>query len=123
MAMLFITHDLGVVAEVAQDVAVMYCGQIVESGSVLSVLKKPLHPYTRGLLASVPRSDRSREGDLQAISGRVPDPRNLPRGCRFSPRCPHAQPDRCDSHVPDLEVTGTGAAVRCVRWRELALQS
>jgi oligopeptide/dipeptide ABC transporter ATP-binding protein len=119
MAMLFITHDLGVVAEIAQDVAVMYCGQIVETGSVASVLTHPLHPYTRGLLASVPRPDRPRAGSLQSIPGRVPDPRNLPPGCRFSPRCRFSVPGLCDMAVPALEDNGSGGAVRCVRWSEL----
>ncbi len=120
MAMLFITHDLGVVAEIAHDVAVMYAGQVVEEGSVADVLKRPLHPYTRGLLNSVPRPDRDRTGKLVAIRGRVPDIRNLPQGCRFHPRCPHAEPGRCDTVVPPLELLEDGRRVRCVRWRELA---
>ena len=123
MAMMFITHDLGVVAEIAHDVAVMYTGQIVEEGSVDAVLSRPRHPYTLGLLASVPRHDQARQGNLQAIPGRVPDPRSLPPGCRFSPRCPHSQPGRCDVRVPDLEDTGDGQAVRCVRWREIGAAS
>ncbi len=119
MGMLFITHDLGVVAEIAHDVAVMYAGQVVEEGTVSDVLKRPLHPYTQGLLASVPRSDRDREGKLVAIRGRVPDIRDLPPGCRFHPRCPHVIPGRCDVAVPPLEDAGAGRRVRCVRWREL----
>jgi oligopeptide/dipeptide ABC transporter ATP-binding protein len=121
MAMLFITHDLGVVAEIAHDVAVMYAGQVVEEGSVIEVLKHPRHPYTRGLLDSVPRPDRDREGKLRAIPGRVPDIRDLPKGCRFTPRCPYAEIGRCDVQVPELEVTEGQHRVRCVRWRELDL--
>jgi oligopeptide/dipeptide ABC transporter ATP-binding protein len=119
MAMLFITHDLGVVAEVAHDVAVMYAGQVVEQGSVIEVLKHPRHPYTRGLLNSVPRPDREREGKLRAIPGRVPDMGNMPAGCRFHPRCAYAQAGRCDVAVPPLETVAGEHKVRCVRWREL----
>jgi oligopeptide/dipeptide ABC transporter ATP-binding protein len=118
MAMLFITHDLGVVAEIGQDVAVMYAGQVVEEGAVPNVLASPLHPYTRGLLASVPRPDRPPEGTLQAIPGRVPDARSFPAGCRFGPRCAYFQSRRCDNPIP-LEDAGDGRKVRCVRWREL----
>ncbi len=122
MAMLFITHDLGVVAEIAHDVAVMYAGQIVEQGSVVAVLKAPRHPYTRGLLASVPRTDRprSQQRRMAAIPGIVPDLAHLPPGCRFQPRCAMAEPGVCDVGQPPLEVGSDGHAVRCWRWRELA---
>ena len=121
MAMMFITHDLGVVAEIAHDVAVMYAGQVVEQGSVMEVLKHPRHPYTRGLLASVPRPDRDHEGALHVIPGRVPDIRDMPKGCRFHPRCAYALAGRCDVVMPLLERVEGERFVRCVRWRELAL--
>ncbi len=121
MAMLFITHDLGVVAEIAQDVAVMYAGQVVEEGSVVAVLKRPRHPYTIGLLGSVPRTDRPRSElpRLAAIPGMVPDPLNMPEGCRFHPRCSLAKEGLCDREAPPLESVPDGHAVRCWRWREI----
>lgn len=121
MAMLFITHDLGVVAEIADDVAVMYAGEVIEEGSVIEVLKHPRHPYTRGLLNSVPRPDRDREGNLHAIPGRVPDIGDLPKGCRFHPRCAFAEVGRCDVASPKLEITKGQHRVRCLLWRELDL--
>ncbi len=119
MAILFITHDLGVVAEIADRVSVMYAGQVVETGSVRDVLQRPRHPYTRALMAALPRIDR-RGAKLAAIPGIVPDLRNMPRGCRFHPRCSAAQAGRCDAQAPALEEVGGGGAVRCLRWRELA---
>jgi oligopeptide/dipeptide ABC transporter ATP-binding protein len=119
MAILFITHDLGVVAEIADRVSVMYAGQVVETGSVRDVLQRPRHPYTRALMAALPRIDR-RGAKLAAIPGIVPDLRNMPRGCRFHPRCAAAQPGRCDAQAPALEDVGDGGgAVRCLRWQEL----
>ncbi|MEK7732442.1 MAG: ABC transporter ATP-binding protein, partial [Planctomycetota bacterium] len=87
MSILLITHDLGVVAEVADDVNVMYAGRIVEHGPVAEVLAHPLHPYTQGLLRCMPRLSQRKER-LEVIPGTVPDPRRLPSGCRFHPRCP-----------------------------------
>src|SRR5687768_16461690 len=88
-AILLITHDLGVVAEMADTVAVMYAGQIVEQAPVHDLFARPQHPYTVGLLASVPRLDQ-RRGALPAIEGTVPAPQQMPPGCRFAPRCPFA---------------------------------
>ncbi len=119
MAVLFITHDLGVVAEIADRVSVMYAGQIVESGTVRDVLKRPRHPYTRALLDSLPRVDR-RGGKLPAIPGIVPDLRHMPGGCRFHPRCTATKPGLCDVDSPDLETMPSGGTLRCLRWRELA---
>jgi oligopeptide/dipeptide ABC transporter ATP-binding protein len=119
MAILFITHDLGVVAEIADRVSVMYAGQIVESGSVRDVLQRPRHPYTRALMSALPRVDR-RGARLAAIPGIVPDLRRMPQGCRFHPRCAAAEPGRCDARAPVLEDVADGVAVRCLRWRELA---
>jgi oligopeptide/dipeptide ABC transporter ATP-binding protein len=102
MAVLMITHDLGVIAEVADHVAIMYAGQIIESGAVDTIFHQPSHPYTKGLLASVPRLDETRER-LSVIPGTVPNARHFPVGCRFASRCSIAQ-DQC-SHQPEwLEV-------------------
>ena len=119
MGMLFITHDFGVVAEIAQRVVVMYAGEVVEEGDVRQVLKHPLHPYTQGLIASLPRIDRPvQEGTFYAIGGRVPEPGAMPEGCRFRPRCLHARADVCT--LPQtLQPTGEGRQVRCIRWHEL----
>jgi peptide/nickel transport system ATP-binding protein len=102
MTMLFITHDLGVVAEIADDVAVMYLGKIVEQGPVGAVLGDPKHPYTRGLLASMPRLDRHFKAPLNAIRGNVPSPAARPAGCSFHPRCDWARAGLCDRVEPPL---------------------
>ncbi|MDK3019113.1 ABC transporter ATP-binding protein [Pseudodonghicola flavimaris] len=121
MAMLFITHDFGVVAEIADRVMVMYAGRIVEGGELAEVLSSPRMPYTRGLLGSVPRFEDAglRSGPLGTIEGFVPSPDALPQGCAFHPRCPHARPGLCDVDLPDLTaVDGTGHRVRCLRASE-----
>lgn len=100
MAMLFITHDLGVVSEVADDVAVMYMGRIVESGPVAQVLSDPRHPYTRGLLASRPSVTGRRRERLETIPGTVPHLHNRPSGCAFFARCGHRRPGECDRQAP-----------------------
>ncbi len=114
MGLVLITHSLGVVAEVAEEVVVMYAAQVVERGSVAEVFARPLHPYTRALLAAVPDGENEPEG----IAGVVPRPDAWPPGCRFAPRCPHAAPI-CE-RPPPLEEAGD-RAVRCVRWRELTI--
>ena len=122
MGMLFITHDLGVVAQIADRVAVMYAGRIVEEGAVEAVFDQPRHPYTRALLRSLPRMDRSGTGGavkLEAIVGQVPSLLALPPGCSFAPRCGFAQP-RCNATVPPLDLIPGGQAVRCLRWQEIA---
>jgi len=121
--MLFVSHDLGVISEVADSVHVMYAGQIVESGSVEAILLRPRHPYTAGLVRSVPRIDRpqGRGAQLYSIPGRVPELARMPKGCRFHPRCSHAKAGICDQSVPPLEATDDGSLVRCFRWRELEL--
>jgi oligopeptide/dipeptide ABC transporter ATP-binding protein len=120
MSMLFITHDLGVVAEIAHTVTVMYAGRVVEEGFVADVLRRPRHPYTRALLASVPRVERAR-AKLEAIPGRMPDPLQVIPGCRFHPRCVHSRPGLCDVREPLLEAVEASREhnVRCLRWREL----
>jgi oligopeptide/dipeptide ABC transporter ATP-binding protein len=120
MAILFITHDLGVVAQMADRVAVMYAGRAVEQADVREIFSRPRMPYTRALLRSIPRVDRAalHQERLEAIPGSVPDPRHLPRGCSFHPRCRHSA-EICVAEVPLIEDTGGGHAVRCHRWREL----
>ena len=93
-SIMMITHDLGVIAEVSDTVAVMYAGQVVEYATATELFARPLHPYTRGLLKSIPRIDDIRQSKaLYSIEGNVPDPAKHPAGCRFHPRCPHAQPE------------------------------
>ncbi|MHB0705171.1 ABC transporter ATP-binding protein [Roseomonas mucosa] len=122
MAMIFITHNLGVVAEIADRVMVMYAGRVVEQAELLPLFRSPRMPYTAGLMRSVPRLDLAgqRREPLFAIPGQVPDPRHPPPGCAFAPRCAHHRPDPCDSAVPPLEETGSGHLSRCFRWRELS---
>ena len=111
MAIMLITHDLGVVAEMAQRVVVMYAGKVIEEGDVFSIFRQPLHPYTEGLLQSVPRMDSTRE-NLHVINGVVPNPLKLPRGCRFSPRCPYVF-DKCRETQPELQQVAPGRYVAC----------
>lgn len=111
MAMILITHDLGVVAEVADEVVVMYAGRVVESGPVDDIFADPQHPYTIGLMGSVPSLGR-RQGRLTTIPGTVPPAELMPRGCRFSPRCPFAD-QRCVSDPPPLVELSPGHRARC----------
>jgi oligopeptide/dipeptide ABC transporter ATP-binding protein len=109
-AIILITHDLGVVAELAQDVAVMYSGRIVEKAPVKDLFARPQHPYTVGLLGSIPKLDRE-QSRLAVIEGQVPDPHAAPAGCRFAPRCPWAT-DKCRDEPP-LEPVEPGQLARC----------
>lgn len=103
MALLLITHDMGVVAEMADDVIVMYAGKSVESGTVTEIFDHMAHPYTKGLFNSRP-NDKSEKGDLEAIKGSVPSLTNYPKGCRFHPRCPFVM-ERCKTHdIPDFVI-------------------
>jgi oligopeptide/dipeptide ABC transporter ATP-binding protein len=113
MAMLLITHDLGVVAQHADHVVIMYAGRIVERARVTDLFERPLHPYTVGLLASVP-GRAGRRARLEAIPGMVPDPLHLPSGCRFRDRCPEAV-EACAGVDPVLEERTPGHAVACIR--------
>ena len=124
MSILFITHDLGVVAEVADRAVVMYAGRAVEEAHVNDIFANPRMPYTLGLLNSIPRVDRAAEHQerLQAIPGNVPNPLYLPAGCAFHPRCRFVQ-DRCREAIPPLVDSGGGHEVRCIRWNELDLKS
>ena len=123
MSILFITHDLGVVAEVADRVVVMYAGRAVEEGDVKEIYAKPQMPYTLGLLNSIPRVDKAAEHQerLEAIPGNVPNPLYLPEGCSFHPRC-RFMIDECKAAIPPLEDTGGGHMVRCIRWDDLTLK-
>lgn len=117
-SVLLITHDLGVVAQAADEVAVMYLGRIVETGSVRSLLKSPRHPYTRGLLKSLPSLNHGRR--LASIPGSVPSLSAIPVGCPFHPRCEHAVAGRCDvGGAPPLQACGPGHQVACARADEL----
>ena len=122
MAVIFITHNLGVVAEIADRVVVMYAGQVVEDAPVAALLGRPMMPYTAGLMRSVPRLDAALDAGrrLVAIPGNVPDPRQRPAGCTFHPRCGHARPDPCQRTRPALEWGAPDHRVRCARWREIA---
>ena len=111
MAILIITHDLGVIAEVADQVLVMYAGQIVERADVADLFADPQHPYTIGLLGSIPRLDVDRER-LATIEGTVPSPNNQPKGCRFAPRCPFAD-RRCRQEPPPFREVTPGHVVAC----------
>jgi oligopeptide/dipeptide ABC transporter ATP-binding protein len=112
MALLLITHNLGLVAGLADRVAVMYAGRVVESGPAEDVLRQPLHPYTRGLLDAVPRLHQASGVTLRGIPGRVPDPARLPPGCAFAPRCPDRQA-RCETQAPALCGDGEHRVARC----------
>jgi oligopeptide/dipeptide ABC transporter ATP-binding protein len=112
MSVILITHDLGVVAGLAHRVAVMYAGRIVELSTVEALFRRPLHPYTQGLLASVPRMDTPRDRPLAPIPGLPPDLSRLPPGCPFRPRCPKALA-RCGQDYPELKVLAPGHEVRC----------
>ncbi len=113
MAIMMITHNLGVVAEMADEVAVMYMGKVVESGDVDTIFKRPLHPYTVGLMRSIPEIGRKVKGRLTPIPGSVPDPFSIPSGCAFYPRCPAPKKPACSQQVPLTEVE-SGHKVRCV---------
>ncbi len=120
MGLLFITHDLGVVADIADRVIVMYGGQLVEEGTVDDLFENPKHPYTEGLLRSMPTTG-SRGNRLGSIPGQPPDPWAKPAGCRFAPRCPYAV-ERCRTEVPELVPVGPAAASRCLRVSEISLR-
>jgi oligopeptide/dipeptide ABC transporter ATP-binding protein len=114
MAMMLITHDMGVVAETADDVIVMYAGQVVEHATTLDLFDHPEHPYTEALLAALPQIEGEgvREGRLTSIPGRPPDLITPPEGCRFAPRCPYSGTDDCHLIVPELRQIRTGHWVR-----------
>ncbi|MCO0600494.1 peptide ABC transporter ATP-binding protein [Peribacillus butanolivorans] len=110
-SIILITHDLGVVAEIADKVIVMYAGQVVEEADVFTLFENPKHPYTKGLLNSTPNINEMKE-NLESIKGMVPTPREMPKGCRFHPRCPAAM-KVCVTHAPQLEEVADENFVRC----------
>lgn len=111
-AILLITHDMGVVAELADNVAVMYMGNIVESGDAETVLTRSAHPYTKALIQSIPVLGRGKKQDLQPIKGSTPDPYNRPKGCQFAPRCAYAT-ELCQAEMPDEVEIEPGHKCRC----------
>ncbi|MCX7788325.1 MAG: ABC transporter ATP-binding protein [Spirochaetes bacterium] len=113
--LILISHDLGVVAQICNTVAIMYAGKIMEYGKIEDVFRNPLHPYTEGLFASIPRLDRTQRR-LSSIPGLIPDPSNLPTGCVFHPRCPYRM-GVCEKTVPPL-VEWEGRKVHCLKYRE-----
>jgi peptide/nickel transport system ATP-binding protein len=119
IALIIITHNLGIVARYAHRVAVMYAGRVVEQGDADAIFHRPRHPYTMGLLRSVPRLDRPRSGQLATIEGLPPSLADKPKGCRFAPRCPFRLAD-CET-PPPLEPTDTGGLSACIRAPEIAL--
>jgi oligopeptide/dipeptide ABC transporter ATP-binding protein len=119
MSILLITHDLGLVAEHARHVIVMYAGRVVERAPMRELFAKPMHPYTRGLLESVPRAGAGARRRLRAIEGLVPDMRRLPPGCRFADRCP-MRVDRCTQEEPELATVAPGRESRCFRSAEVS---
>lgn len=118
MGVIFITHDLGVVAEICTRVSVMYLGQIVEEGEVDELLEEPMHPYTKGLVASIPQFDSERQTELPVIKGAVPSLENIPKGCRFAERCPFAT-ELCFAESPPFEKKINGRKVRCWHAEEI----
>ncbi|MFH2202781.1 MAG: ABC transporter ATP-binding protein [Elusimicrobiota bacterium] len=118
MSIIFITHDLGVIAEVCDEVVVMYAGRIVERAPIVELFKSPKHPYTKGLLESIPRLESKRKTMLSTIPGMVPDFAKLPRGCSFQNRCRYVD-ERCQVQTPPPVVVGEGRLSRCVKTEEL----
>jgi oligopeptide/dipeptide ABC transporter ATP-binding protein len=122
LSMLFISHNLAVVRQVSQRVLVLYLGRVMEQAPRADLFERPLHPYTRALLDSVPLLDpeRERARALAPLRGEIPSPLNPPSGCVFRTRCPWAQV-RCAEAVPPLDSADPSRQVACVRWRELDL--
>jgi peptide/nickel transport system ATP-binding protein len=123
MAILFITHDLGVIAEMAQEVIVMYLGKVVEQTDIQTLFREPKHPYTQALMRSIPHLGQKSRSRLNTIEGMVPTPSEIPTGCSFHPRCPMAIPGICDVRRPPLIELRDGHKVRCVLYeRELSVK-
>ena len=114
MAVMFITHNLGVIAQIADTVAIMYLGQVVEYGPVREILRNPKHPYTVDLLRAVPRLGKTAGQRLVAIEGSIPSPFQRPSGCPFHPRCSRMMPGRCEVHMPALTQLDEQHSVRCL---------
>jgi len=114
LAVILVTHDLGIVAEYADDVTILYAARVMEQASSSELFRNPLNPYTRGLLESIPGADGARQHRLQAIPGTIPSAMNPPSGCRFHPRCPIAIPN-CSNVDPPLEAKSAGHYAACIR--------
>ena len=119
MAVLFITHDLGVIAEVCDNVSVMYAGRIIETANVFRIFDNPQHPYTKGLLSSIPQLHSDKNTRLTTINGQVPSLIDMPAGCRFKNRCRHAD-SSCENAPNLLEEVEAEHRVNCVHWRKLS---
>lgn len=119
MAIMFITHNLGVVAEMAEEICVMYMGKVVERAPVVDVFYEPRHPYTRDLLKSIPHVGKKSRGRLASIKGMVPDPFNLPSGCLFHPRCSDYMPGKCDRITPGWTQVGENHWVSCLLYEDV----
>ena len=120
-SMILITHDLGVVAEMCDDVAVVYAGEIIESGTLQDIFKHPTHPYTQGLFGSIPKIDSDAER-LRPIAGLPPNPAKLPKGCKFHPRCPHATA-ACEAEEVGMREIAPGHLCRCILTQEGGAQN
>ncbi len=122
MAIMYITHNLGVVAQMTEEVVVMYMGKVVEQADVDTVFHSPMHPYTRALLQSIPRLGRKTQDRrrLASIRGMVPDPYALPKGCAFHPRCSEMMPGICDEIEPEMIGVGPGHRVRCALYSDVS---
>jgi peptide/nickel transport system ATP-binding protein len=118
MAVIMITHDLGVIAETCQEVVVMYAGKLAETGTAFNLFDTPKHPYTKGLLASIPTLDTEPKSKLSVIEGMVPGLLDLPAGCRFENRCPFRE-DGCTIAPPPIETVTDRHQVSCYRWKEI----
>lgn len=118
-AIIFITHDLGVIAQMAHFVTVMYLGLVMEQGPVDAIFHTPKHPYTKALLRSIPSIDSTPREALPTISGSIPHPFNKPRGCPFHPRCPDFMPGKCDQHSPVLQPMGEKQFVSCFLYHDV----
>jgi peptide/nickel transport system ATP-binding protein len=118
MAVILITHDLGVIAETSDSVVVMYAGRVAEKGTVFDIFDVPTHPYTKGLLASIPRLESIPKSELPIIEGMVPGLLDLPKGCRFENRCPYRK-DSCTESIPGIEKMSDSHIVSCFHWREI----
>ena len=120
MAIMFITHNLGVIASMAEEIVVMYMGKVVERGTVLEIFKDPKHPYTQALLKSIPKLGKKTRGErLASIAGMTPDPFNLPTGCVFHPRCPMFMAGKCDKITPQWKEVSPGHYATCLLYEEV----
>ena len=115
MAIMFITHNLGVIAKMAEEIVVMYMGKAVEQARTIDLFQNAKHPYTQALMRSIPKLGKKKTGErLASISGMVPDPFHLPKGCVFHPRCPMYMPGKCDKIAPKWQQVGENHHVSCL---------